>query len=226
MQDSWERRHTFIELDIKTINHMIEPIFPGQRVVSAEPLSGGLINTIYKIHITGLNEILVLRVYVRDRAACQKEVDIFNLIHERVPMPAVLYADTEGMRYGLPYTVTKWVEGVMLKAVLAEGSAEDIDQLAIAVGAVLAKIGSYTFERAGFFGDGLEVAQPLTDVADYIEMCLQNRAGQRLGAEMTRRVWQLVRDNADLLAEEQQESSLVHTDFQASNILVKQEDST
>jgi aminoglycoside phosphotransferase (APT) family kinase protein len=223
MQENWQRRHAFVSLDTATITHLLQPAFPGQRLVSAEVMSGGLINTNYKIHVSGLAEPYVLRIYMRDHAACQKERDIFQLIHSRVPVPEIIYADTDGLRYVQPYAITTWVEGITLQALLNRGNLQEMSEAAYAVGSVLATISSYTFEQAGFFGQGIVVAQPMLGIADYIKARLDAQAGQRLGPTLTERVWQLVTDNAVRLKEIEGAASLVHSDFQAANILVKQE---
>ena len=64
-------------------------------------------------------------------------------------------------------------------------------------------------------------------MAAYIGACLfDGKAGERLGAEPTRRLWQIVTEGAPYFeaAEGKGEvASLVHSDFQASNILMRQE---
>jgi aminoglycoside phosphotransferase (APT) family kinase protein len=223
MQENWHRRHAFVSLDTTTITQLIQPAFPGRSLVSAEILGGGLINTNYKIHVSGLADPYVLRIYTRDHAACQKERDIFQLIRSRVPLPEIIYADTEGTRYVQPYAITNWVEGITLQTLLNQGNLQEMGEAAYAVGSVLATINSYTFERAGFFGQGIVVAQPMVGIADYIRARLDAQAGQRLGPALTERLWQLVTGNAALLDEIGGAASLVHSDFQAANILVKQE---
>src|SRR5258708_26106394 len=223
MQENWQRRHAFVSLDTATITQLTQPAFPGQSLVSSEVLGGRLINTNYKLHVSGLAEPYVLRIYTRDHAACQKERDIFQLIRSRVPLPEIIYADTEGMRYVQPYAITSWVEGITLQALLNHGNLQEMGEATYAVGSVLATISSYTFEQAGFFGQGIIVPQPMVGIADYIKARLDAQAGQRLGPALTERLWQLVTDNAALLDEITGAASLVHSDFQATNILVKQE---
>jgi hypothetical protein len=43
----------------------------------AELLTAGLCNTNYKIKVADLADTFVLRLYIRDRNACQKDYDIF-----------------------------------------------------------------------------------------------------------------------------------------------------
>ncbi len=123
MKDNWERSHPFVRLDLPTLTDLARPILPGRAVVHADLLTAGLANTNYKVLVSGYDTPFVIRVYTRDFAACRKEVDIYNLIHDRVPLPDILYADVDGRRYERPYAVTSWVDGVMLDRALAHGSA-------------------------------------------------------------------------------------------------------
>lgn len=231
MREGWERRQRYVDLDMATLTEMVQPVFPGQRVVSAERLGGGLINTNYKLVIAGQDEAVVLRVYTREptRDICAKEAAILRLIHERVPVPDLLFADAEGVAFGRPYILMGWVEGVMLKEVLASGSAEEIGQAGLTVGETLAAIGSYTFPRAGFFGHGLDITEPMGSIEQYIGSCLEGRAGERLGEATSTRLRQMLAEGAQYLKQGGEQSSLahlVHSDFQDSNILLRREAST
>lgn len=225
MQQRWERRHPLISLDTPTLTAMLQPIFPGKRLASAQVLTEGYVNTNYKITVDGIDEAFVLRLYVRDRAACQKDVDIFNLVQNGVPVPELLYADTTGSHFNAPYSVMKWVDGILLSAILASKNEADIAESAYAVGHVLAAIGSYTFPHAGFFGPGLTVDAPFDDTTTFVglieEFLFKGVAGERLGQDLTERLWTFVKSNAHHLDAIASNASLVHSDFKGINILLR-----
>ncbi len=221
--DARTRRHEPIPLDGETIGRMMAPAAEGRRVAAAEPLAGGYINTNYRVRLEGLDEPLVLRVYTRDPAACRKEQEVHALVHGRVPVPEVLFADPDAEQ---PYLITRWVEGVKLEDLLARASEEDADAAGVEAGRVLAGISSYQFPQTGFFGPGLEVTQPLGEglswFAPYLEELLfRGPAGERLGQETARRVWELIVGSADLLEAVPQTCSLVHADYRAWNLLMR-----
>lgn len=228
MQKDWQRRHDFIMLDEITLNEMLQPAFPGKSVASVELLTSGLCNTNYKIRLVDKEDAFVLRLYVRDRAACQKDYDLFNLLHDRVPVPELLYADTAGERYEIAYAVMRWVDGVLLSDIIAAGDPAQMTACASAAGTTLASIGSYTFPQAGFFGPGLSIAQPFDSgatpfLAEIERSFFADRAGQRLGTDLTTRLWRFVRDNSGYLEAAEGSATLVHADFKSVNILVRQE---
>lgn len=227
MQEGWERRHAALALDAATIAALLQPAFPGHSVRTAELLSGGLANTNYKVTLDSLREPVVLRLFTRDPAACQTELDIYQLAGARVPMPAILYANPTGEPHGRPYLVARWSDGTKLDALLAHGGAAAIASVAHAVGTTLAGLAAFPFARAGFFGPGLTIAQPLApsteSVPAYVDEALfTGAASARLGPELTRALQRLLRENAALLAAADTQTVLVHGDYKAQNLLVRQ----
>jgi aminoglycoside phosphotransferase (APT) family kinase protein len=226
MQEGWERRHAPVALDAASIAVLLQPAFPGHSVLTAELLSGGLANTNYKVTLDSSDEPVVLRLFTRDPAACQTEVDIAHLVAARMPMPAILYADPTGERSGRPYLIARWIDGTKLDALLARGDEVAIASAAHAVGATLAGLTAFPFARPGFFGPGLTIAQPLAPSVDsvpaYVDEALcAGAAGARLGPELTLALQRLLRDNAVLLAAADTQTILVHGDYKAQNLLVR-----
>src|SRR5580692_1410061 len=54
------------------IAHILSRALPRHALKSFEPLTGGLINVMYRLRAEGLQEAFVLRVYSRDPSACGK----------------------------------------------------------------------------------------------------------------------------------------------------------
>ena len=227
-EKDWNGRHDFVLLNEATLNAMLQPVFPGKRVVEVEMFTAGLCNTNYKIRVSDLADTFILRLYIRDRAACQKDYDIFNLVRKRVPVPELLYVDRDGSRYDTAYAVMKWVDGTLLSDVIATGNTADSIGCAYAVGTTLAQIGAYKFLQGGFFGTGLSIAQPFdADNAAFLDIIEQflfkGNAGQRLGDALRDQLWSFVTVHASYLDSVKNDASLVHSDFKGVNILVRQE---
>ena len=227
MKENWDRAHPILDLRLDTLTDLVQPAFPGRTVVAAEVMTAGLANTNYKIALSGRDEPVVVRVYTRDRTACRKEAEIQHLIRDTVPIPEILHADVEGERYEWPYTVTAWVDGVMLRHVLAQGDGTAIRSAAHAIGVALAAIGSYTFARAGFFGPCLVVDQPMGQASaawlSYMNAFLFHEgAGDRLGVALRDRVWRMAETGVHYVRAIDDARSLVHSDFNASNLLLRE----
>ena len=227
MQEGWGRRYELLTLDHETLATLMAPVAAEHAIATAEPVGGGLVNTNYRVMLDGLDGACVVRLYMRDPSACRLERDINQLAHERVPMPDILYADPDGERAGRPYMVTRWVEGQKLDTLIAGGDVAIIGAAAEAVGKTLVALGTYHFAEPGFFGPDLTIRQPLgtprENVAGYVQQCLFERgAGQRLGDELTRSVWALLTEHAEMLDELTGPATLVHGDYKAQNLLLRQ----
>lgn len=225
--EPWTRRHAFVALDDRELAAMLRPLFGERRVESAEPLTGGFVNTNYRVRLAGLDDAFVLRSYVRDAGACQRERDIIARVRGSVPVAEVLYADTRGEAFGRPYAVMRWMEGVTLDQLLARPAEADPVAIAACLARTLAAIGSFTFPQIGFFGPELAIAEPLGSVREfcvnYLESCLfHDRAGERIGPDLTAELWRLVSANAHLLDVLGDSAALVHSDYKGSNLLLRQ----
>lgn len=227
MQEGWQRRHAHLSLDRATLGAMLAPVAAHHAIIAAEPLGGGLANTNYRVTLAGLAEPLVARVFTRDAAACAKEVALWRLAHDRVPIPEILYADEAGALLGHPYLVARWIEGVKLDDLLRQGAPDDLQGAGAAVGATLTLLSDYTFPQAGFFAPDLSIAEPLGDPAEaclsYVRAALAG--GQpiaHLGEDLTRRLSALVTENESLLRTVDATPRLTHCDYKAQNLLVRQ----
>lgn len=226
-----ERRCPVIELDGATLTDLVQPAIPSARIVAADLLSGGFVNTNYRVQLAGWDQALVVRLFVRDPAACQKEVDLARLVGSRVPVPEILFADPTGARCGIPYSVATWVEGVKLADILSSGDADAIAGAAYATGATLAAIAAFPFPVTGFFGPGLTIPQPWDAVQDFcpafIASCLfDGHAGNVLGASLTTRLWAMVTSHRNLLVGIDRAPCLLHADYKAINLLLRQVNGT
>lgn len=228
MKERWERQAAYLELDNQALTKLVQPVFAGQHVLNASLMAGGFSNTLYKAQLSGRTEPIVVRLYTRDAASCEKDIALFDLLHERIPMPELLHADTAGTIGGVPYALTSYVAGTTLAHVLTQGTQEDIAGSMFATGQVLAQIGTFHFANGGFFGAGLAVTHGMTTDGDmfcgFLGDCLFTRgAGERLGPRLTEQLWAFVSTYAPLLDELAAEAVLVHADFNDPNIMVAQQ---
>jgi fructokinase len=175
-----------------------------------------------------LREPFVVRVFTRDPSACAREVDIFLRVRGVVPIPTLLFVDTEGARIGYPYTLASYVEGTPMTHILASGDAGRIGQAGYAAGWTLALLGQFTFPEPGEFGPELVIARPRPGggraFLGYLEPLLTaGRARERLGDELAGRVWAFAREHAPLLDVVANEAKLLHADYKATNLLLREE---
>ena len=126
-------------------------------------MTGGLINGMSRLEVEGFEQPIVLRLYARDPAACQKEVDLHRLVAERVPVPEILYAATSEVEGIAPHVLMRWVKGLTFRQLKARHDPREIAEAACSIGETLARIGSFEFASPGRIGPGLTIGAPLME---------------------------------------------------------------
>lgn len=212
-------------VDLNSLNQMLAPAFPGRTADGAELLGGGFANANFKVAVSGMDEAVVIRVYLRDRTAAQREASILTLVKESVPVPEVLYVSPDAPEMPI-YTILRWVDGVPLDELLADGASADARRAVRATGSVLARLQDFRFASAGFFGDTLDIRTPFEAtpraIVGVVEQFLFEDGGrERLGVALTQRLWRFIAEHEDLLAAVEHHSMLVHGDFGSPNVMVR-----
>ncbi|GAB6991989.1 phosphotransferase family protein [Paenibacillus pini] len=227
MKEGWERTNLPLSLDLRQINEIIEPAFPGKRLKNAERIGTGLSNSNYKIHLEGSAEPFVLRLFREGGSIAEKELSIAKLVHRTVPVADCIYADMSCNSFNRPWAILEWKEGILLRDVLRNGTLQDITSAAASVGSILANIHAYTFSESGFFGDDLMISDPLSMNSEHFlsfmeESLFHNLCGKWLGDELTQALWSFCQSHSSVLSEQEQQPVLVHSDFNGLNILMHQ----
>ena len=217
---------------------LVGPAFPGRRVVDVQKLTGGLCNTNLKVTLESPYQQVVLRLYQRDRTAFGKEIGLLRLVHETVPVPAVIYAQRESPEGIGPYVITEYVDAITFKDLKETKNLEAIQQACAAIGKTLAAIGRYQFDKAGLLSiTGTDDAQfeitpyvvgrdPIPRIIDsYLaSLNLQRRTGPGLARRIHDFAWSWAPRLPQLEDESEPIRCLVHSDLDPSNILVRQEE--
>ncbi len=226
MREGWERAKPALTLSVGELTRLTQPAFPGRTVVAAEPAHGGLANTNIRIALSGRAAPLLVRLYQRDGAQAAKEAALHRLVAGRVPVSRLhLHADSNPVT-GHAYVVMDWVEGERLETIQADVA--DVRHLGRSVGTALAGIHAHVFDRMGELDADLNVVEPFEPghagfVGFLRAFLIEGLGGERLGADLTRRVMDFADTAGKALDAWDGPPCLVHCDFGGSNILVRQD---
>jgi aminoglycoside phosphotransferase (APT) family kinase protein len=221
----WVRSEPRRTLPPHLLAQIVQAAFPKSRALEIEPLADGLRNSNFKLRIDSQAEPIVLRIYEHDPTLCQKEVDLLRLVDSSVPVPEVLYAAPQGAEELPPFALLRYVEGITFRELRRLGDTDAIAQAAHSAGETLAAIHRTVFPRSGWLAAGPAVTVPLLEgrnpMARFVDLCLASaNLQQRLPPALRERVhalmWSVLPDLA--LCEEQ--TNLVHGDFNKRNVLV------
>ncbi|HWD41603.1 MAG TPA: aminoglycoside phosphotransferase family protein [Fimbriimonas sp.] len=211
MEQDWERAVTHREVSLDELQARVG----ADHIRSYRVIGSGLANTNVKVEFESRPPVLV-RFYQRDPKACDVEIAVLNLVKEQVPVPAVIDASPdEG------WMVLEWIDAALLQDVVSEATNAACD-----IGKTLAAIGSFRFDKAGFFEKDLSIGFAFDEICeglvDYMRELLGKALVQsRMGAELVDKAVSFIDDRRALLAPYETGKSLVHADYKASNLLVR-----
>ncbi len=226
MKEHWPRHTPVVSLDTAAVGRLVLPLFPGQAIVSVEPVKGGLINTNLKVRLSERPGALLLRIYQRGVAPAQKEMAVYRRVGPRVPVPHFIHFCPESPITGHPYAIIDWIEGFELQAMFASLGAEMVVDLGHAIGRMLAAVHGFTFDKFGFLDADLNVQGPIDfdkqGLLAYLNQCLiEGPGGARIGRELTAALLAFAAREGDILSDWLKQPCLVHGDFNGSNILIR-----
>jgi hypothetical protein len=141
----------------------------GGTIVSAEPVDGGLTNTIHKV-VTDANEVFGVKHYAGGRAWFETELTTLTLLHRTLPVPEVVHVDD--VKHVIVY---RWIDGVTLLDLRRKGHKEGFASLAQPLGTALASLAKTDATEPFDLTPMLE--------ANYVRLS-DGRARTRLGATL------------------------------------------
>ena len=206
-----QRLNTASTITGADVQNLLEPVLGGNIVGSMKRLPGGANNLNVVLELSGMPFPLVLRIFLRDPAACRREVYALERLGGVVPVPEVL-ANNANAGASQHFILYRYIEGYTFQQIRSMGGGADIADAAYALGQSLASI--QTIEPEPVSQRWLAPCPRLDrDRLDspLLEERLGSESRQRLNALFLR--W---RDRLDHLAADR---SLVHGDFNNRNAI-------
>jgi len=215
------------------IRRLLAKVFPKRSVKNLQVLSGGLINTNIRVDFEANYKPVVIRVFRNGAQVCRKELAIHDLLSPTIRVPRVLHAAPEGIEDSPAFTINEYVIGSTFQELKRTKDLKAIQQASYSVGATLASIGGFEFEKPGRLEveehtATLAVGQKFIEGRDQIARLMdtflasancERRAGPKLIQRLHDYLWSWSSQIPDL----EEAPCLVHNDFGNRNILVRQE---
>ena len=220
---NWEKTDKNITLPRETIESIVQIAFPQQRLSSYELISEGCANLNYKIQHSASSEFYILRIYLRDDKAAQREQQLATLLKPKIPIPTVEFV---GKYQGFSFAITEYLSGITLRELLLTEKCDIAKGILIELGRLLAQMQDFQFPSSGFFDTNLQILSPLTSQAylSFYKSCLEHQNTQHVLGHETISKLQKSLDLYATLLPDAREHSLVHGDFSPENILVSKID--
>lgn len=217
-----ERSLPHIHLTYEELLLLVRKAFPScKKIDHWEILTGGAVNTSYKLQIE--SHCFVLRLYVRERSHCKTEQAIHQLIDTTVSTPKLIYADE--LHEPWAFAIFEFIPGLHLSQI----SQEQKTPLSYQLGALLASIHSFKFPEAGLFGEGTAIKVPFEKGSSpYLEetrsvLSHGIHIKKRLGNQLTQDALAFIEANRHFFPIVHDDACLTHADFKPANLLYHDE---
>ena len=206
----------------------VERALRGEQVVAMARLRGGYVNE--NIAITTDGGRYVLRRYRRDAGmksasrTCAIEAALARrLASTAVPIAEVIAADAAGTEASQPLLLARYVDGVAIKAAVANVGGSAAEEIGWAAGTTLAAIGTVNFPHGGCFTGADLVPSPEGmpgSLDEFVESCLQRGHAARVMTESElASLRSLAARLAPAAASTASARQLVHSDYNGKNLL-------
>lgn len=176
---------------------------------------------------------MVIRLYRNGAEVCRKELAIHDLLSRTIRVPRVLHAEPDGIEDSPAFLVNEYVKGSTFRELERTKDLRAIQQASHSVGATLATIGRFKFERPGRLEVAADVAElaigpKFTEGPDPIARLIDTflasgNCERRVGPKLMQRLHDYAWSWSSRIPDLEQVPCLVHNDFGNRNILVRQE---
>jgi aminoglycoside phosphotransferase (APT) family kinase protein len=212
-KSGWRRASDIPAPGIEHVHQLLAGWLDGRHVHRVELLSGGLMNRNCRLTLSDRSDV-VLRLYDRDAASAAKEVSLLTQLRQDVAVPAVLYAEVERSEDDPPFAVLEFVDGASLADLKRSGDTAAIRQAAYDVGRLLARLQRHRCSPS---------SEAITNTSLIEQFSRSDTFRARVGASLLDNLRRAATAWDDHPAAPAMPTALVHGDFNARNILVRQQ---
>ena len=221
MDHQWERKSKVETISLETANQLFHCFDRHANVESIELLSGGLINTNYKLNTNGHKHAFVLRIYPAEYEACVREARITEMLSSGACVPNYRYHCHEPALFARPFAIIDFIEGETLNRALSDGRYQSERQLFASIGERLAWIHSHEYPNTGYIDENNTPVNEYPPFETWYDLFLNDDTERRLGNDLTRRIRRHLATSTELLDQIKERIALIHSDFRPANIMVR-----
>jgi len=134
------------------LRKLLAKVFPTRLVKNLQVLSGGLINTNIRVDFEANYEPVVIRLYRNGAEVCRKELALHDLLSRTIRVPRALHAEPDGIEDSPAFLISEYVDALTFQELKRTKDLKAIHHASHSVGATLAAISDFKFEKPGRIG--------------------------------------------------------------------------
>ncbi|MBW6411497.1 phosphotransferase family protein [Clostridium weizhouense] len=219
MEYNWERSLPFFNIDVDIANKLLDEILEGNTIENIIPINEGCRTSNYILKITNLNKKYILKIFPELNWDYEKENNLLKLLKDKVPVQNIYCILKSSIINNRRFGLYEYIEGQTLGQAIKNGYVID-EEFIKEVAKALATIHKFKFNSIGKFNDKLEVVENLPSLYTWYDNFMDINFKNRLGQDVVDRIKNIVKNNFQVLIDLDKDISLVHGDFQGTNILI------
>lgn len=222
MEYDWERTFPFMRINSDQVIQLFQGILKKENIIRVTPINEGCRTTNYIIQTSQFTNKYILKIFAPTDQSYKKEIELLTKLKESksIPVSKVHIISRSGIIQNREYAVYEYMEGMTLGQAIKNGYIVE-EGFIREVAKALTMIHKHKFDKIGFLDEHLNVKESLPPLKTWYQKFLGERAKQRLGKDIIDKIDNIVKKNEKILEKLDNEISLVHGDFQGTNILIK-----
>ncbi|MDR5587533.1 MULTISPECIES: phosphotransferase [Clostridium] len=219
MEYNWERSLPFFYIDLDIANKLFKKTLLNEEVESIDPINEGCRSSNYVLETNNRNKY-ILKIFPECDCYYERENNLLNLLKNDILVQRVYLISSSNIIKNKIFGIYEYIEGVNLGKAIRGGSKIDknlIEELAM----TLAKIHKFKYKECGKLDKNLNIIHKLSPLYTWYEENMGINFKNRLGDNIVKKINYIVNYNKEMLLELDKNISLIHGDFQGTNILVK-----
>ena len=222
MEYDWERTFPFMEISREKVIKLFQDILKKENIIKVTPINEGCRTTNYIIQTSESKNKYILKIFFLTDQSYKKEIELLTKLKENksIPVSKIYRVSRSDIIQNKEYAIYEYLEGMTLGQAIKGGYILE-EKFVREVAKTLTMIHKHKFDKVGFLDEHLNVKESLPPLKIWHQKFAGERVKQRLGKNIINRINNIVKKNEKILEKLDEKISLVHGDFQGTNILIK-----
>ncbi|AOR24798.1 aminoglycoside phosphotransferase family protein [Clostridium taeniosporum] len=218
MEYNWERTLPFFSIDLNIANKLFKKTLLSERVESIKPINEGCRSSNYIIK-TNKNNKYMLKIFPEYDYHYEREKNLLSILKNDISVQNIYIICNSNIINNRTFGIYEYIDGKTLSQALRNGYCIN-EKLVREVAKSLAFIHNYKFNELGDLDCNLNTKKVFSPTYRWYELFINDNCYKRLGKDIIEKILNIAKDYKDVLVDLDKDISLVHGDFQGTNILI------
>ncbi len=219
MEYNWERSVPFLHIDLNIAKELFKKTLLNEEVNTIVPINEGCRSSNYILGTNNKNKY-ILKIFPECDCYYERENTLLNLLRNHILVQKVYLISSSSIIKNKTFGIYEYVDGVNLGRAI-RGNFKINESLIKELAITLAEIHKFKYKECGKLDKNLKIIHKLSPLYKLYEENMGINFRNRLGNDVVKKINYIINDNKEILLNLDKNISLIHGDFQGTNIIVK-----